>query len=82
MPWGSNVRRTVRLRGTGLLVRAGAAIVDVKIATYDQWNEPELEVLLYEFKDGLNTYLKMIVKMSICDNGFSKLHAQPRIDFL
>jgi amidase len=26
--------------------------------TYNQWNDPELEVLLYEFKDGLNTYLK------------------------
>ncbi len=38
--------------------RAGAEIIDVKIATYDQWNDPELEVLLYEFKDGLNTYLK------------------------
>jgi amidase len=38
--------------------RAGAEVVDVKMATYDQWNDPELEVLLYEFKDGLNTYLK------------------------
>jgi len=38
--------------------RAGAEVVDVKMATYNQWNDPELEVLLYEFKDGLNTYLK------------------------
>lgn len=37
---------------------AGAEVVDVKMATYDQWNAPELEVLLYEFKDGLNRYLK------------------------
>ena len=26
--------------------------------TYNAWNDPELEVLLYEFKDGLNAYLK------------------------
>ena len=38
--------------------RAGAEVVDVKMATYNQWGDPELEVLLYEFKDGLNTYLK------------------------
>jgi amidase len=36
---------------------AGAEVVDVRIATYDAWNDPELEVLLYEFKDGLNRYL-------------------------
>ena len=37
---------------------AGATVVDVKISTWGQWDAPELEVLLYEFKDGLNTYLK------------------------
>jgi amidase len=37
---------------------AGATVVDVKISTWGQWDPPELEVLLYEFKDGLNTYLK------------------------
>lgn len=36
----------------------GAAVVDVKIDTYDKWNDSELDVLLYEFKDGLNQYLK------------------------
>jgi amidase len=36
----------------------GAEIVDVKIDRYNSWNEPELTVLLYEFKDGLNQYLK------------------------
>lgn len=36
----------------------GAEIVDVKIATYNAWNDGEQEVLLYEFKDGLNAYLK------------------------
>ena len=37
---------------------SGADVVDVKIATYNAWNAPEFTVLLYEFKDGLNQYLK------------------------
>jgi amidase len=37
---------------------AGAAVVDVKIGTYSDWKAAEYEVLLYEFKDGLNTYLR------------------------
>ena len=37
---------------------AGAVVVDVKVPTYDGWNDLELEVLLYEFKDGLNRYLE------------------------
>jgi amidase len=36
----------------------GANVVDVKVASYNAWNDPELVVLLYEFKDGLNSYLK------------------------
>jgi amidase len=36
----------------------GGDVVDVKLATYNQWNDIELEVLLYEFKDGLNAYLR------------------------
>jgi amidase len=36
----------------------GAELVDVKIAGYNSWNDAEFSVLLYEFKDGLNTYLK------------------------
>ena len=40
------------------LKEAGAEVLDVKIDSYDKWNAPEYEVLLYEFKDGLNTYLK------------------------
>ncbi len=36
----------------------GAVIVDpVEIPTWGQWDAPELEVLLYEFKDGLERYL-------------------------
>jgi amidase len=36
----------------------GATLVDVKIAGYNAWSDAELTVLLYEFKDGLNSYLK------------------------
>ena len=37
---------------------AGAEVVDpVEIATWRQWGGAEFEVLLYEFKDGLDTYL-------------------------
>ncbi|WP_374603353.1 amidase [Arenimonas sp.] len=37
---------------------AGAEIVDpVEIATWRQWGGAEFEVLLYEFKDGLDRYL-------------------------
>jgi amidase len=40
------------------LMRAnGAEVVDVKVATYNDWNDSELAVLLYEFKEGLNAYL-------------------------
>jgi amidase len=31
--------------------------VDVRLDDYASWEAPELEVLLYEFKDGLNRYL-------------------------
>lgn len=47
-----NIEKAVQV-----LKDAGAEVVEVKIDTYDQWNEPELEVLLYEFKAGLNAYL-------------------------
>jgi amidase len=40
------------------LRKAGADVVDVKIPTYNEWNDAEFSVLLYEFKDGLNAYLK------------------------
>jgi amidase len=37
---------------------AGGEVLDVRIDTYNDWNDPELEALLFEFKDGLNRYLK------------------------
>lgn len=36
----------------------GGVVVDIKVPDYDAWNAPELEVLLFEFKDGLNRYLQ------------------------
>jgi amidase len=40
------------------LRKAGAEVIDVKVPTYNDWNDAEFSVLLYEFKDGLNQYLK------------------------
>jgi amidase len=37
---------------------AGAEVIDVRVDTYNKWDAQELDVLLYEFKDGLNAYLK------------------------
>ncbi len=36
---------------------AGGEVVEVKVPTFGQWDKPEFEVLLYEFKNGLNSYL-------------------------
>jgi len=44
-------------RAIDALKAAGAAVVDAEIATAGQWDEAEFEVLLYEFKNGLNDYL-------------------------
>jgi amidase len=41
-----------------VLTAAGAVVLDATIANDGRWNAPEMEVLLYEFKDGLNGYLK------------------------
>jgi amidase len=40
------------------LKAAGAEVVDAEIATDGRWGQAEQDVLLYEFKDGLNAYLK------------------------
>lgn len=44
-------------RAFAALRAAGAELVDVHIATWDQWGDPELELLLHEFKAGLDAYL-------------------------
>jgi amidase len=36
---------------------AGATVIDVEIPGARSWSAPEMEVLLYEFKDGVNAYL-------------------------
>jgi amidase len=45
-------------RSIELLKGAGAEVVDVTLANYNRWNDVEQEAMLYEFKDGLNAYLK------------------------
>ena len=45
-------------RAVDALKGAGAEVIDVKVPTYNDWNDAEFTVLLYEFKDGLNAYLK------------------------
>lgn len=39
------------------LRQAGATVVDADIPTAGQWDDAEYQVLLYEFKDGLERYL-------------------------
>lgn len=45
-------------RAIATLTAAGATVVDVRIPTYNRWNDAENDVLLYEFKDGVNAYLQ------------------------
>jgi amidase len=44
-------------RALAVLKASGATLIDAKIPTAGQWDAAEFEVLLYEFKDGLNRYL-------------------------
>ncbi|MEZ0469510.1 amidase [Luteimonas salinilitoris] len=44
-------------RAVRALQAAGATVVDAEIATAGDWDDAELEVLLYEFKHGLERYL-------------------------
>ncbi|ODS62187.1 MAG: amidase [Arenimonas sp. SCN 70-307] len=45
-------------RALEALRAGGAELVDVEVPTWGQWGGAEFEVLLYEFKDGLNAYLR------------------------
>ena len=45
-------------RSIATLKAAGAEVVDVKLDTWGKWDAVELDMMLYEFKDGLNAYLK------------------------
>ncbi len=44
-------------RSLDAMRQAGAEIVDVELPTAGQWNDAEMDVLLYEFKHGVNAYL-------------------------
>ncbi len=44
-------------RSLDAMRKAGAEIVDVELPTAGQWNDAEMDVLLYEFKHGVNSYL-------------------------
>lgn len=44
-------------RAIAAMKAAGATVVDAEIPTLGQWDNDEFQVLLYEFKDGLNAYL-------------------------
>jgi amidase len=46
------------MKAVDAIKAAGGEVIDVKIGGYNSWNDPEFTVLLYEFKDGLNAYLK------------------------
>lgn len=45
-------------RAIATLRQAGATVIEVDIPTAGQWDEAEYNVLLYEFKDGLQRYLR------------------------
>ena len=45
-------------RAIAAIKAAGAEVIDVEVPGYDEWNGAEYQVLLYEFKDGLNAYLQ------------------------
>ncbi len=45
-------------KSVALMKNAGALIVDTHLKTKGKFDDSEFEVLLYEFKDGLNRYLK------------------------
>jgi amidase len=48
-----------------VLRKAGAEVIDpADLPTYGQMDAPEQEVLLYEFKDGLNRYLSQLPALS------------------
>jgi amidase len=57
MGWHPGVDATLD-KAVAAIKAAGGEVVDVKIASYNKWDPSELDVLLYEFKDGLNRYLQ------------------------
>lgn len=57
MGWHPDVDAAME-RAVATLQSAGAVVVDADIPTKGQWDDAEFEVLLYEFKAGLEHYLR------------------------
>ncbi len=56
--WGKNVRLDKMMdEALNAMKAEGATVIDVKIPTLGKFGDAEFEVLLYEFKAGLNKYL-------------------------
>lgn len=57
MGWHPDVDAAME-RVVATLKSAGAQVVDADIATKGKWDDPEFEVLLFEFKAGVENYLQ------------------------
>jgi amidase len=57
MGWHPDVDAAME-RAIAAMKSAGAEVVDAEIPTAGKWDEAELEVLLYEFKAGIEHYLQ------------------------
>lgn len=71
-------------RAIAAMKAAGATVVDADIPTLGQWDADEYQVLLYEFKDGLNRYLagSTSARKSMADLiAFDQAHADQEMAF-
>ena len=57
MGWHPDVDAAME-RAIAAMKSAGAEVVDAEIPTKGQWDDPEFEVLLFEFKAGVEHYLQ------------------------
>lgn len=56
--WGLNSDVDSLINNDIVLMKdAGAVIIDITLGTFGKFDDAEFEVLLYEFKDGINKYL-------------------------
>jgi amidase len=56
LPGAGDVKAALEMAVTTMR-SAGATVVDVQMPAYGSWNKFQMDVLLYEFKDGINRYL-------------------------
>ena len=71
-------------RAIAAMQAAGATVVDAEIPTLGQWDADEYQLLLYEFKDGLNRYLagSTSARKSMADLiAFNLAHADQEMTF-